>query len=712
MRDSVMVSRKKTGLSNMTNPSLVSPNTETLASPIRSFTPEINTSVIQTVPEVSSQTQSTGEQVLELEALKRSLLGHDISRISLRPQGRLNIGQPGDMYEQEADMMANRVMFMSLPTLQRETMLEEEEETQMKPLKEAMPLATSLRRRRCANEDGIARRVQREPMLEEEKEVQSLPLNASIQRQILLEEEEVQTKPSLQCTTDGSLQTGGNIETQLNSSKGGGSSLSDEVRGFMEPRFGHDFSKVRVHRGGNAVQINQELGAQAFAHGSDIYFGAGKLPGSNELTAHELTHVVQQTGAVVPAYVQRKMGDNHDLTSPRFAGDEKLEACYDNEARLTKGNNGESARKIQQALIDLGAYDLGSEAGTGIYGDFTWNAVKKFKKDEKLGWENMGDVGPGTMGRLNKMFPDSKLQQRAKELAQELQVLIDGATWKEIRKRVYPKESAAGVQRAKDRHMGKIPDLTGLGQLKTLDHFANEVRDIQKKWGDLKTPTNRVKELGKAINKELTDVEVPEFLVVEKAKTESKGFFTPTEWKFSISDVLVSGASLSNDDAGEVANTALHEGRHAEQRFLSARFSAGVKKNDSAEIVAEQGIPSKVADKAVEKKFDVKTDPKVADLGQQMYQSLVTDGDKNQKISDDDGLSDLAKRRSEAQVALGLLNNVVTEQTIGQATKSRDALREQIAVVEEKYTQYRNIPHEADAHEVGDAAEQAFKGWS
>jgi hypothetical protein len=62
----------------------------------------------------------------------------------------------------------------------------------------------------------------------------------------------------------------------------------------MEPRFGADFSGVRVHTDSNAVQMNKELGAQAFAHGSDIYYGAGKSPGKNELTAHELTHTVQQ----------------------------------------------------------------------------------------------------------------------------------------------------------------------------------------------------------------------------------------------------------------------------------------------------------------------------------------------------------------------------------------------------------------------------------
>jgi hypothetical protein len=68
----------------------------------------------------------------------------------------------------------------------------------------------------------------------------------------------------------------------------------------MEPRFGVDFSQVRVHTDGAAVQMNRDLNAQAFAHGSNIYFGAGKYnPSSSDgkqLLAHELTHVVQQTG--------------------------------------------------------------------------------------------------------------------------------------------------------------------------------------------------------------------------------------------------------------------------------------------------------------------------------------------------------------------------------------------------------------------------------
>ena len=69
----------------------------------------------------------------------------------------------------------------------------------------------------------------------------------------------------------------------------------------MEPRFGVNFSHVHVHTGSDARQMNQAVGAQAFTHGSDIYFGAGHGPTNLELTAHELTHVVQQTGRGIAA---------------------------------------------------------------------------------------------------------------------------------------------------------------------------------------------------------------------------------------------------------------------------------------------------------------------------------------------------------------------------------------------------------------------------
>ena len=127
-----------------------------------------------------------------------------------------------------------------------------------------------------------------------------------MQRQEKLEaEESIQAKcdtceaeEPIQRLADGTAQAQPDLENRLNASQGGGSALPDDVRSFIEPRFGADFSQVRVHTGSDAVQMNRELNAQAFTHKQSVYFGAGKAPANDALTAHELTHVVQQTGGV------------------------------------------------------------------------------------------------------------------------------------------------------------------------------------------------------------------------------------------------------------------------------------------------------------------------------------------------------------------------------------------------------------------------------
>ena len=96
-----------------------------------------------------------------------------------------------------------------------------------------------------------------------------------------------------------------NLESNLSSSKGGGSPMDSSTKDQMESGFGTDFSGVRIHNDSNAVQMNQELGSQAFANGNDIYFNEGKYdPGSKDgqhLLAHELTHTVQQGASNQPA---------------------------------------------------------------------------------------------------------------------------------------------------------------------------------------------------------------------------------------------------------------------------------------------------------------------------------------------------------------------------------------------------------------------------
>jgi hypothetical protein len=80
-----------------------------------------------------------------------------------------------------------------------------------------------------------------------------------------------------------------------------GQPLDAATRAFMEPRFGHDFSRVRVHADAQAAESARAVEAQAYTVGAEIVFGAGRYtPQTNDgrrLLAHELTHVVQQEGA-------------------------------------------------------------------------------------------------------------------------------------------------------------------------------------------------------------------------------------------------------------------------------------------------------------------------------------------------------------------------------------------------------------------------------
>jgi hypothetical protein len=208
--------------------------------------------------------------------------GHDFSRIPVYPSARSNIqptlkiNVPGDVYEQEADRVADQVIAMREQETEQPEQLQsqEEEETRSKSL------ASSIRPL-----------VQRQETPEEKKgEEERDDHKTTVQTKSLHRED---------------------IGNRLKRSKGGGTPIANEVRAFLEPRMQFDFSKVRIHQDNEAAQMNQDLGARAFTHGRDIYFGAGQYtPNSREgrqLLIHELTHVVQQ-GRVQgsPTLVQRE----------------------------------------------------------------------------------------------------------------------------------------------------------------------------------------------------------------------------------------------------------------------------------------------------------------------------------------------------------------------------------------------------------------------
>ena len=131
--------------------------------------------------------------------------------------------------------------------------------------------------------------------------------------------------------TDGVGEAPPIVQEVLNSP---GKPLDAETRAFFEPRFGRDFSQVRVHTDAKAAQSARAVDARAYTVGSDVVFSGGdSLPETlvhKQLLAHELSHVVQQVGgsrnlndrgltlsAVSDVYVQRQQNPFDKPQLPR-----------------------------------------------------------------------------------------------------------------------------------------------------------------------------------------------------------------------------------------------------------------------------------------------------------------------------------------------------------------------------------------------------------
>ena len=188
--------------------------------------------------------------------------GHDFSRGPVHPpaarpvQTKLTINKPGDEYEQEADRVAEQVVRMPERRLQRT----------------------------CAC-GGECPKCRKEKLAHGHARLQTKHVGSGDLGQTAM-------PPS--------------VYKVLRSP---GQSLNPEIRAFMEPRFGYDFSRVRVHSDAAAEQSARSVNASAYTVGHNIVFGAGSFaPATGEgrrLIAHELAHVVQQTSASAGVALQR-----------------------------------------------------------------------------------------------------------------------------------------------------------------------------------------------------------------------------------------------------------------------------------------------------------------------------------------------------------------------------------------------------------------------
>ncbi len=233
-------------------------------------------------------------------------------------QARLSVSMPGDPFEREAESTADRVMSMpDSPTHQLETAAsnfdgeqsliarkeDNVEEEREEPVVQAKRTNTV---RRFEDED--AGRVHAASPDVKSVHVASAPgvfgdRCACAQPRLMRKNISMHHSDIVQRSGRGPPLANREFEHTLRNAQGGGEALPENTRGFMEDRFGADFSGVRVHHDGRAQEMTRSIHAHAFTYGSDIYFNSGRYdPDSSagkSLLAHELTHTIQQGASAV-----------------------------------------------------------------------------------------------------------------------------------------------------------------------------------------------------------------------------------------------------------------------------------------------------------------------------------------------------------------------------------------------------------------------------
>jgi len=211
-------------------------------------------------------------------------------------QPKLTIGQPDDKYEREADRVADQVMRMPEP-------------------KGSLVNGQSSLVQRQAGCTGPACTEEEEPVQTKSIGDRITPLDY-VQRQeetVPAEEEEEEEPAQLKSLNNKSPPVTANLQNQIQLLRGGGQPLGDSTRAFFEPRFGMDFSDVRVHTEGIAEEAAKSVNARAFTLGKNVFFGTGQYqPASTEgrrLLAHELTHTVQQSKDRNSSLIVQREGD-------------------------------------------------------------------------------------------------------------------------------------------------------------------------------------------------------------------------------------------------------------------------------------------------------------------------------------------------------------------------------------------------------------------
>lgn len=171
------------------------------------------------------------------------------------------------------------------------------------------------------------------------------------------ESSSVQRKISIQASGEGG-EVSSQWEGELNRARGGGQPLSSTLKEPMERQFGTNFGGVRIHTDGKADNLARSIQAKAFTTGRDVFFRQGAYQpesrGGQELIAHELTHVVQQSGGAIQ---RTSLGTETEVsrTRPEQLQRQAIETRLS--TKFYRRKNGSNSRKINDAIEEYNKID-------------------------------------------------------------------------------------------------------------------------------------------------------------------------------------------------------------------------------------------------------------------------------------------------------------------------------------------------------------------
>jgi hypothetical protein len=302
--------------------------------------------------------------------------------------------------------------------------------------------------------------------------------------------------------------------------------------------------------------------------------------------------------------------------------------------------------------------------------------------------------------------PDKQGNDPAVE--RELERLIEMAEWQKLRPAAFAEASVATEARARERREGDAPDLTGIGSVKSLDGVARALKSMQGLWPSLSLDERKA-QIQKHLDAELKAADIPLLEGIRDVPGKHHpASFDFRNWKIVIRTELIAGQSLDDEEGASLCEVLAHELRHAEQQWLTARFLAAQGRSVPEIVSTLDGISAPVAARAKAKKLSGLGSDEVAHA-RKMHTALVTDREINRMLNEDNGEREMEIARERARVMLVSLRRRPPAVTTIEARAVCRELRERIEDVLLKYKIYRQLPAEADSHDVGAGAKLAFE---